>query len=558
MARTIRDIPSARTPKEMHEYNRALDLHKLMLRYKEFRANKAITDAERADLLKDMTQQENNAKFHDTEAAYHLARVGRLETLSASRIRALQADYRANYKLGVAELGVRATELRTEASVLEAQRLLYAQQTSDLDELLRLGRLTGTAQTRQVAAERTAIGRRSNLFTQRQAGIAAGERTTTAMARRIATTRTRIGREGGVASAQLTRAGAMASNVQAQQSLTGGTLAAGRAQVAAGRAVLGAEASAQRLGARQRMEARTEQLGQEVASAEVSGAARGHTGSFQAVREAEAEQAFARDVARFELEDQVAELNLAQRDADLSAAAHEVERRHVAEVGRLDVSAKEAAVATQQAMAAQARVTEQTSGLGVETAQLGERRAASATERAQLSIDRALQTAAYRQLDAKQAQINQVQDQLRSRVETGKREVAVREAQRAGEVTALGDEQRGTGRWGVRSKQQAVVEAQRTRGREAVTQDETELEEAKARAGQDRSRSILQAQQQRRDKGRTSLEREKIRQEDLLQELAEGITRWQIQNLPKASDYKSTGRQSDLGLFLSGLASLVA
>ena len=91
---------------------------------------------------------------------------------------------------------------------------------------------------------------------------------------------------------------------------------------------------------------RAQQRSQEVAGAEVSGAVRGHTGSFQAMQEAVADQQYERDLKRFELEDRVESAKLVQRDRALDMELVAADRQEALDTARVGVGGTAETAAT--------------------------------------------------------------------------------------------------------------------------------------------------------------------------------------------------------------------
>ena len=578
---------------KMHEYNRRVDLDKLNFMKREQAANDAIWRAERADLAADKLIHDAAYRYYGTEMAYQDARKGRIRSLTASTIRELTALRNAEANLGIAQKALTDRELNREQAVLVAQKTLFDYQDADYQSALRLGTALTTARTAQLASERlanaagqraltaqagvigaqtTEITRAGAVLTARSGLHAAQGRTATAMGARLTAAAGRIGTERtaateGLEQAQLQRRGVLAMRQYLASRHAGRTATLG----AAGRALAG-EAGLQQLASRQRLTARRQQYGQEVGEAAVSGAARGFTGSFQAVQQAQAQQRLEDDMARFRAEDHAQSLQIAHRSAEIAEQSH---LAHIQLVeGQWDSAVREAAADTAVARARVALSTtgEATADVAVQRAQLAERVARTGVEVAQVQSDwaglttrgreltaktaqvayqQAQMAAGVKALDAKGAEIAQVQDRLRASTRQGRQQRVVAEIERAHQYAALGD------RRNVAQRQRELVTARYAQGTERILREGTQQLEELAVADLAKARSQLSAKKETREKGRTELQRQKIGQEIWLQNFAETMTRWQASNLPSADEYKSTGRQSPLGAILSGIATIL-
>ena len=126
----------------------------------------------------------------------------------------------------------------------------------------------------------------------------------------------------------------------------------GAAAVMAGQARVGVAERAMRFGAEARIEARVEQVEQEIGAAAVSGAARGMRGSFRRTEALRAVREGARDLQLFTLEDGLKAARLGEERAQLGArgvgvhVAHEEERQRIL-VARAQRDADEARLIAQ-------------------------------------------------------------------------------------------------------------------------------------------------------------------------------------------------------------------
>ena len=516
------------------EFDREKMLRQLRLTQRGYAANDAIFSAQQSDLLAELSFLQANADYFRSEMGYQDARKGRLTLLSESRIRELRGLRKANFDLGAAQVGADRARIAAEAAVDRQRGRLEGMQEADLRTALIRGTAVQTARSRAISSERAAFVAQGDVL-DAQAG--AGRATLA----RIHGSRGRVQREARLADEQLATGRIRGASVLRQQRFTAPTRDARRASVAAGRATLGGEAALRDVAATHRREARTQQLTQEVGEAAVSGAVRGHTGSYQEVRAAVAEQEFERDMARFAVEDKVESLKLVQRDRELDQQAIAVEKEHAAEVGRLDVAAGEARVSQRQALVAQARAGEAGLGLDVELEQ-------ARVSRRRVTADRARVAAGLKQLQVRDAEVRQVQDRLRATTRQGLQGLKVEEAARTGRGQVRAAELT------VASRRNALVSAQSRAVGEQITREGVELQEQHAVATLARARSARSRARELRERAVTqNVESVKLGEKIKLQNFAEAITRWQIQNLPSAKDYEKRGSPSDLSLIFQGL-----
>ena len=518
------------------EYNRAKAMHQLYLRRQEQRANDVLNSLSRADLGRDIALHEANADYYTSEAGYQDAAMGRMRMQSASQIREMQLMRTANFNMGVAELGEYRAGLRRSAGILAAQATLYRQQTADFATARRLGDATFAARSTQNAAEQAAMRARygittagATLLTQRRAGLTA--------------TRARIGGEHAVATRQMATATAQRGLVRTQQAQRDPVFRSRLATIEAGRATNVAQMGLQGEAARQRRMGRQEAFGAEVGAAEVSGAARGFTGSFQQLREAEAEQALTRDLRLYAMEDAVERSRLLEEQQQLAQAEVDLRAEDRIKRAQLGVEEQQARTAQKQAALLTLRADESLAGLNIEGGRIGVAAAEQAAERKVVD-------AGLRRLEANAKDITEQKDALRARTTQGAQAVAVREAERTGTAGVLTAQQE------VARKRNALISAQSQAVGEQVQRAQRQLTEELAVAGLAKAKTLLSARRERREAGRKELEQRGIDEEVWLQDAAEVITRWQIANLPSADEYEKAGnQQSDVMLLLSGIAS---
>lgn len=522
---------------KMHEYNRALDLRQLQQMMQEFRSNDRLNTVINTDITNQKQFHTDQAAYYLSEAGYYDAKAGRIQSLSNSRLRELRALRTAINARDEAEIGVFRAGIVAETAANRERRLLEERQTADFTTLLRTGLAVTTEQGEQITAERAVQTARRTAVTGREGVLTEQDRTSGLMATALTQRGRLIAGQRQVASAQFSAASAQATAVEAQVPFVERTRRAGMD-------TFYAERRLSRAGHAQRVQARGQELAQEVGAIEASGAARGHTGSFQAVRAAQAEQAAARDVARFELENDVQEMQLAQRRVAIN-------REFTAETGRLGVARRQADVAAKQATAATLRADVASAELGVERGRLAERRAETGAARKDYAVEKARITAAEKQLDTRAAEVTNIQAQLRSRAAQGKQEVKIREKERLARV-AVGREQ-----LKLATKRAELLTAQDTARAEEITREGIETTEAKAAATLSAARSRRERAQELRQKSALDVDKKRVDERVRLENLAEAVVRWQISNLPSAKEYEA-GREgpSRLGIFLQGLATV--
>ena len=521
---------------KMHEYNRALDLRQLHQMIQEYRSNDTLNTAILTDIGQQQRHHTDQAAYYLSEAGYFDAKAGRLQSLSDSRLRELRGMRTALFDRDGAEVGVFRAGVVAEANADRARKQLETRQLADFDRLLETGLAVTREQVDQIRAERAVQTAERRALVGRENVYRAQDRTSNLMARAI-------GYRGRTLDAQAATEEEKLSLVRAQRQSTIRQQEQVKPLYRAQAARLGAEARLTATGHAQRLQGRAMELEQETGAIAASGAARGHTGSFQRVRTAMAEQAAARDVERFELENDVAELQLAQD-------AVQIRKDYEAEWGRLDVQRKQINVAERQAIAGAAKVREGHAELSVEGGRLAERRAGTELARGETAVDRARINAALAQLDTRSAEVADVQARLRSRTEQGKLAVGVQTAER-------------TGRGRVRTRQldlagrrEALITAQdRARGEE-IAREGIQTTEAKAQATLSEARARRSRAGELRSKAGLEVDKTRTQERVRLENLAEAVVRWQITNLPAASEYKSGGGPSKLGILMQGLATV--
>ena len=522
---------------KMHEYNRALDLRQLQQMVQEFRSNDRLNTVISTDIARQKTFHTDQAAYYLSEAGYYAAKSGRIQALSNSRLRELRALRTAVNARDEAEIGVFRAGIVAETAANRERRLLEERQTADFTTLLRTGLAVTTEQGEQITAERAVQTARRTAVTGREGVLTAQDRTSALMTTALTERGELIAGQRLVASAQATSAAAQTAAVAAQRPYPARTRTAAMG-------TFFAERRLSREGHAQRVQARGQELAQEVGAIEASGAARGHTGSFQAVRAAQAEQAAARDVERFELENDVQEMQLAQRRVQIN-------REFVTETGRLGVAGAQATVAARQAAVGALRADVATAELGVERGRLAERRAETKATRKDYAVEKARITAAEKQLDTRAAEVTNVQAQLRARTAQGKQEVGVRKKEREARVKV------GQKQLTLATKRAELLTAQDTARQEEITREGIQTTEAKAAATLSAARSRRERAQQLRQKSALDVDKKRVDERVRLENLAEAVVRWQISNLPAASEYKAGGQgPSRLGIFLQGLASV--
>ena len=494
---------------KMHEYNRALDLHKLRLLQQEHSAAAGLRSLERRDMLADIGLIDANYNFLVQEAGFQALEHGRIGRLSQSRIREMTAMRDAEWDLGRAQLGEYRADLTRQRNVYAAQATLEQMQSADLDRAFGLGMATIGARRSVLGLERGVLGARTA---------------------QIGTARARVGEETRLAMAQADVATAEGQAVAAQRAFLEPTRMAQRRTLAAQQAVVGGEAALQAVGARQRLAERRSQLEGEVGTARAAEAVRGVSGSFSAVRAAEAEQRYRRDVERFQLEDEVAELKLAQTSAQIGERQLAVEREHAGQVTALGTAAARARAAGQGARVSMARARESAAGLDVESAQV------------QVGLG---------QLEVKAAELNQTQESLRSQTAQGQQQIAIRAADREGRQAML------TAAGQVADRRQQLLRAQRGAATERIGRERIETQSALGRAALSERRSLLQAREARRQRGRKQLDMAQLDSQHRLEGLAATVVDWQVENLPSTKEYRGGGGPSGMSIFLQGLTTLL-
>ena len=310
-----------------------------------------------------------------------------------------------------------------------------------------------------------------------------------------------------------------------------------RRAIAEARATLGGERDLVALGHALRVGERRRETRRDIGEAAASGAARGFTGSYQALRAAEAEQAEARDLRLFEQEYAVENLRLAQRDAELDAS---LEVLDIEEIEKYDTGVAEARVglARERATLSVAQAAEAQAGLTTD-----ERRVALAQRN--IAVTSAKLAQAERSVE--ETSVN-----LRSRVRIGQRTADVEQARIAGERPRIGARQLAADR------QRDLLGVQYQAVGEQIARERTARDRDVAGREIERTRSLLQAGQARRAAGQKATDIKIVDQEARVQSYAELITNLQLKNLPSAEEYKRTsGAPSNAALIFSGIAQLL-
>ena len=565
----------------------------IRLTLQQHRSNGVIFAAQQTDLARQSAFLQANAAYFTREMAYYAAKVGRLQTLAQSRINEMSDLRDARKDVGNAEVGVSRARIAAEAAVDTRLATLARYQHEDFTTLERTAGAVQTARDTAISQQRLALAAELGVPTAQEAVTTAerarlaGSRTrltaeggvvtaqagvTAAQRRRIAGSRQRLTAEGAVATAQAAQAQAEMAAVGAERPYVQRTATGRRAAVTAGRATLQAERRLLATGSEQRRMERAQQRSQEVAGAQISGAVRGHTGSFQTVRAAVAEQQYTRDLARFELEDQLESRKLMQRDRALDVELTAIDRQEAVETARLGVGGtaeRAATVAAKQAAAAQARVAEGRLGLDVQVKEADVSTKQQVAKRAQLveeglgldvrgkqadladkrsAADRARTKAAQKRLDVEEKEVDNVQAEITARARQGRERVAVEEAGRLARINTRRFQTIAA------DKQAELVAAQMRSADKQIARERTKLTEDVAVSNLSWARSVRSRDRELRDKQHLdNVEKLQLREKVKIDNLAETIVNWQRGALPSANEYEKRGSPSDLSLIFQGL-----